>query len=106
MARDCTHKTLHHYFICPLNFSEKSHWRKQPGEISDRLLKEVHRNIQQNLKGIRDNEMRRKAALLFTVLEAKNIPEGCRRAGLARNTFYDWTKKLKASKFNLLELNK
>ncbi len=40
-------------------------------------LKEVRRKIQQNLKGIRDNEVRRKAALLLTVLEAKNIPEGC-----------------------------
>ncbi len=40
-------------------------------------IKEVRRKIQQNLKGIRDNEVRRKAALLITVLEAKNIPEGC-----------------------------
>jgi len=56
------------------------------------------------LKGIRDNEVRRKAALLITVLEAKNISEGCKRAGLVRNTFYDWIKRLKASEFSLLEL--
>ncbi|GEM_PF-2214085 len=67
-------------------------------------LKEVRRKIQQNLKGIRDNEVRRKAALLITVLEAKNISEGCLRAGLVRITFYDWMKRLKASEFNLLEL--
>jgi len=65
----------------------------------------ARRKIQQNLRGIRDNEVRRKAALLIMVLEAKNISEGCRRAGLVRNTFYDWMKKLRASEFNLLELN-
>ncbi len=48
----------------------------QPGEISDRFLKEARRKIQQNLKGIRDNEVLRKSALLIMFLEAKNIAEG------------------------------
>ncbi len=77
----------------------------QPGEISDRFLKEARRKIQQNLKGIRDNEVLRKSALLIMFLEAKNIAEGCRRTGLARNTFYDYMKKLKDNNFSLLKLN-
>jgi|GEM_PF-5368328 len=77
----------------------------QPGEISDRLLK-MHVENLQNLKGIRDNELLRKSDLLITVLEAKIISEGCRRIGLARNTFYDWMKKLKDNNFSLLKLKK
>ncbi len=76
----------------------------QPEDISDRLLKEARIKTYQNLKGIRDNEVRRKATLLFKVLEAKNILEGCRRAGLDRNTFYDWMKRLYQEEYSLFVL--
>jgi len=60
--------------------------------------------IQNNLKGIRDNEIRRKARLMILVMESKSVRFGCDNIGLVRQTFYDWRKILIESNFNLNSL--
>ena len=62
------------------------------------------KKIKQNLSGIRDIEIRKKAGLMLAILSAKNIRLGCRLYGVCPKTFYDWRKRLKASEYVLRAL--
>lgn len=61
----------------------------------------TRQRIQQNLKGIRSDAIRRKARLIILVLEAKSIRKGCDAQGLVRQTFYAWLKSLQDNNFDL-----
>ena len=63
--------------------------------------KNARQRIQQNLKGVRSDTIRRKARLIILVLEAKSIRQGCDSQGLVRQTFYAWLACLKQNDFNL-----
>lgn len=61
----------------------------------DRLL------IQQNLKGIRNNEIRRKARFLILIMESKSVKEGCDKTGIIKQSFHRWHNRLKEHDFDL-----
>jgi len=61
----------------------------------------TRQRIQQNLKGIRSDTIRRKARLIILVLEAKSIRQGCDAQGLVRQTFYAWLNCLKENAYDL-----
>ena len=60
--------------------------------------------IKNNLKGIRDFEIRRRARFLILVMESKNVRLGCNQLGLCPKTFYDWLKRLKKANYDILAL--
>lgn len=66
--------------------------------------KNTRQRIQQNLKGVRSDTIRRKARLIILVLEAKSIRQGCDAQGLVRQTFYAWLACLQKNDFNLCYL--
>lgn len=61
----------------------------------------VRQSIQQNLKGVRNDTIRRKARLIILVLEAKSIRQGCDAQGVVRQTFYTWLACLQKNNFDL-----
>ena len=66
--------------------------------------KKILLRVKQNLKGKRDFRIVSKARFIIRILEAKNISYGCDRAGIRRNTFYNWIKVLEANDYDLSSL--
>ena len=63
------------------------------------------KKIKQNLRGCRDEKIRRKVYLIIRILESKRgIAASCRQEGVPRQTFYRWLKKLKNADFDLSAL--
>ncbi|RME92429.1 MAG: helix-turn-helix domain-containing protein [Candidatus Hydrogenedentota bacterium] len=62
----------------------------------------VAQKIKQKLKGVNDEEVRKKAYVLLLVLESKrNIKQACAHYGLPRRNFYRWIKLLQEGNFDL-----
>lgn len=67
--------------------------------FSEELVK-----IKQNLRGVRDDQIRRKARLIIRVMENKCVSLGCDQLGITRKVFYDWRSKLINSDFDMNSL--
>jgi transposase InsO family protein len=64
------------------------------------------KKIKQNLKGVKDAEIRRKAYLIIQILESKkNISLACKHAGIVRQTFYRWCARLRAADYDISALS-
>ena len=50
--------------------------------------------IKHNLKGVRDDQIRRKVRLIIRVMESTCVSLECDQLGITRKTFYDWRSKL------------
>ena len=63
------------------------------------------KKIKQNLRGVKDEEIRRKAYLMIQILESKkNIKLACNHAGVVRQTFHRWYNKFKNSNYDIYAL--
>jgi len=50
--------------------------------------------LKQNLRGVKDDTIRRKASLMIQILESKrSINVACKHVGVVRKTFYDWRRR-------------
>ena len=63
---------------------------------------ELRQKIQQNLKGIKNNEVRMKARFIILILESKTIKLGLVKNGIEKSTYYNWLKKIKENNFDLM----
>lgn len=60
------------------------------------------RKIKENLRGVRDHEVRMKARVMIRVLEAdESIQLSCDRLGITAKTFYTWLNRARAANFDL-----
>ena len=73
-------------------------------------MKYDHKNellqIKNNLRYSKDNEIRKKALMLITVLEFGNSARACKKHGYCKQTFYRYYKILRGNNFNLELLKK
>ena len=60
--------------------------------------------IKHNLKGVRDDQIRRKVRLIIRVMESTCVSLECDQLGITRKTFYDWRSKLIKSDFDINSL--
>ena len=60
------------------------------------------KKIKANLRGVRDDEIRRKARLLIRVMESRDsVRMACDRCGICPKTFYAWLNRLRGKRHDL-----
>lgn len=63
------------------------------------------KKIKQNLRGVKDEEIRRKAYLIIKILESKkSVEAACIHNGVVRNTFYGWCRRFMDAEYDIYAL--